>query len=170
MIRGREKLPVFGSWTNLCSIGTIQPGTSGSCSTTDAAAVSGKYLSLIIAKGDSSDGTQLQSIVKAFYTGEAGTPPPVSNDIVTLKHAIYFSGAKKLWIRASSDASPAGSANITATITDANGIEQSLGKIGWKSSKGFYQQVFLNMATAPSSITLSSDQGGSVSGGIQIRN
>ncbi|MEE9493216.1 MAG: ELWxxDGT repeat protein [Gammaproteobacteria bacterium] len=166
-VRGRQKVPVFGSWTTLCSIGTIQPGTTGNCSTTDAAAVSGSYLSLIVARADSSDGTNLESIVKAFYKGEAGTPPPVENDVVTLKNAIYFTGSKKLWIRATSDASPAGSANITAKI---DGVEQDLGKIGWKASKNFYQQVFFDIETAPSLITLSSDQGGVVSGNVQIKN
>ncbi|MEE9493212.1 MAG: SdrD B-like domain-containing protein [Gammaproteobacteria bacterium] len=170
-IRGREKVPVFGSWTALCSIGTIQPGATGSCSTSDAAAVSGNYLSLIIASADASDGTRLESIVKAFYKGEAGTPPPVGNDVVTLKNAIYFTGTKKLWIRATSDASPAGAATITARIT-VDGVERAgaLGKIGWKAGKGFYQQVFFDIVSAPSSITLSSDQGGTVSGSIQVRN
>ncbi|MEE9493196.1 MAG: ELWxxDGT repeat protein [Gammaproteobacteria bacterium] len=166
-IRGRQKVPVFGSWTTLCSIGTIQPGTTGSCSTSDAA-VSGNYKSLIVARASSSDGVNLESIVPAFYKGEAGTPPPAGNDVVTLKNAIYFTGSKKLWIRAQSDASPAGSAIIKASVI-VNGVEQDLGTIGWKADKGFYQQVFFDIATVPSSITLSSDQGGSVSGGVQVK-
>ncbi|MEE9494228.1 MAG: SdrD B-like domain-containing protein [Gammaproteobacteria bacterium] len=166
IVRGRQKVPVFGDWATLCSIGTIQPGTTGSCSTTDAAAVSGNYLSLIVAKAASNDGTNLENIVKVFYTGEADTPPVA--DTITLKNAIYFSATKKLWIRAQSDANPAGSANITATVK-INGVETALGRIGWKVNKGFYQQVFFDIDTAPDEITLSSDQGGTVTSAIEVR-
>ncbi|MEE9494727.1 MAG: SdrD B-like domain-containing protein [Gammaproteobacteria bacterium] len=88
-------------------------------------------------------------------------------DALTLVKAIYFSANKKLWIRAQSDR-PAGTAGITASMI-VNGSEHSVGTIGWKANKGFYQQVFFNIANTPTAITLTSDQGGTITGTVEVR-
>ena len=70
-ITGRQKLPSLGNWKALCSIGMIQPGATGTCSTTDTATAE-TYKALIVARGMSA-GDIIEASNQAFYFGQ--TPP-----------------------------------------------------------------------------------------------
>lgn len=67
-------------------------------------------------------------------------------------------GQDTLWIRASSTATPAGSSNITAYYL-SDGKEVLLGNLGWKATKGFYQQKFKGLTCTPETIVLYSEAG-----------
>ncbi len=165
IITGRQKYPIFGQWGTLCSIGSIQPGTTGRCEIADNN-VTKKYIALVKASSQTANGKQLQQSLKVFYRGESN--PPAAATRITLKNAIYFRATEKLWIRAQSSARPRGSDTLTATV-QIQGVKHDLGAIRWKAGKGFYQQVFLNIKTRPTSITLSNDQGVSVTSRVIIR-
>ena len=92
---------------------------------------------------------------------DAGMVPDdiASADTLTIVKAIYFSAENKLWVRASSDAEPQGSAYLSASV-EANGVTTDLGQVDWKADKGFYQTNFKDLAQTPSSITIISDLGG----------
>ncbi|MEE9492661.1 MAG: SdrD B-like domain-containing protein [Gammaproteobacteria bacterium] len=96
---------------------------------------------------------------------DAGMVPTV--DTIAISKAIYFTNTNRLWIRASSTALPAGSANLTAIIV-INGIETEIGSVGWKAFKPAYQQLFRNIAQ-PDSMILRSGQGAMVTGAVEIR-
>ncbi len=165
-INGRQKSPYFGDWGTLCSIGTIQPGAVSSCNSTSNAVV-GTYKILTVAKATSNGMNLDDELAQAFYKGEAA---PVTDNVI-LKNVLYYTSENKLWIRAESDASPTGSANISAKIV-TNGVEKDLvGGIGWKAGPGYYQQVFFFDVgtTPPDSIILNSDKGGSVTGSVELR-
>ncbi|MEE9493956.1 MAG: CRTAC1 family protein [Gammaproteobacteria bacterium] len=68
IVSGREKLPVFGSWEELCTISAVAVGESASCQSEAASvAVEGHYLSLNKAATVTGDFSVLE---KAFYQGQ----------------------------------------------------------------------------------------------------
>ncbi|WP_345424451.1 SdrD B-like domain-containing protein [Halioxenophilus aromaticivorans] len=89
-------------------------------------------------------------------------------DNLSVVNAIYFSASKRLWVRAESDTQPVGSASITASVT-INGATSSLGAVGWKADKGFYQNNFRDVDQLPSLVTLASDKGGLVRVAVEVR-
>ncbi|MEE9343211.1 MAG: hypothetical protein V3V12_06245 [Gammaproteobacteria bacterium] len=70
VIRGRQKLPALGNWESLCTIASIQPGTTGNCTTTSTA-ISGIYKALIVART-----ANVESTADVFYRGQATTMTP----------------------------------------------------------------------------------------------
>ncbi|MEE9492228.1 MAG: hypothetical protein V3W04_02455 [Gammaproteobacteria bacterium] len=69
VIRGRQKLPALGSWSTLCSIGSIQPNETGSCTTTSTA-VQGTYKVLVTVSGLDSNGDSIELSEQVFYQGQ----------------------------------------------------------------------------------------------------
>ena len=86
--------------------------------------------------------------------------PGTTTDQVDADSAMYFTAEQKLWVRAYSDATPAGSAELTASAMEG-GNTISLGELSWQPSKTAYQKTFFNIATAPSTVTVGSSLGGS---------
>ncbi len=101
---------------------------------------------------------------------DAGMVPDkaVPAEALTIQKAIYYSATKTLWIRAQSDSKPAGKAVITASAK-IGGVNKVLGQVPWKSAVGYYQKQFSNVASAPRSIKLVSDQGGVVTASVTIK-
>jgi hypothetical protein len=97
---------------------------------------------------------------------QGGNPGAV--DTLKVVNAIHFTTTNKLWIRATSDASPAGSATLTARAV-IDGVDTVLGTVAWKPAKGFYQQVFTSITGEVSSVTLQSDKGGRITGPVSVR-
>ena len=101
---------------------------------------------------------------------DAGMVPDdiASADTLTIVKAIYFSAENKLWVRASSDAEPQGSAYLSASV-EANGVTTDLGQVDWKADKGFYQTNFRDLSQVSSTITVMSDLGGEVTANVEVR-
>ncbi|MEE9491834.1 MAG: Calx-beta domain-containing protein [Gammaproteobacteria bacterium] len=83
-----------------------------------------------------------------------------NSDQLNVSRAVYFTADKQLWVRVTSDAQPAGSANITVKSV-TNGVTKTLGTLNWRAGKGFYQKTFKNVNVKPNKIKLSSSKGGS---------
>ncbi|MEE9343214.1 MAG: hypothetical protein V3V12_06260 [Gammaproteobacteria bacterium] len=66
----RQKLPTLGAWETACSIGTIEAGQSGSCEASGQIQ-EGNNLALVTARGNTADGTSVETSRKAFYLGTA---------------------------------------------------------------------------------------------------
>jgi len=113
---------------------------------------------------DMSQGWKRLAVDAGLVPDDTGTPP----DTLTVVRAIYFSETNQLWVRAESDAMPEGSALITASVT-ADGTTTSLGPIGWKEVQGYYQRRFKNLQQTPSSVSLTSEAGGSVTADVEVR-
>jgi hypothetical protein len=73
-ITGKQKLPSVGSWQSLCSIAAIQPGATGTCSTTETA-ISEIYKALIVARGTGA-GNTVEDSSQAFYFGQTAVSDP----------------------------------------------------------------------------------------------
>lgn len=96
-------------------------------------------------------------------SGNACTAP----DTISVFSAIYFVEQQQLWVRATSDA-PAGTADISAEVL-VNGQPQTLGSVGWKADKGYYQQLFRNVTQVPEMLILRTSSGSEINSGIDVQ-
>ncbi|BFM06373.1 SdrD B-like domain-containing protein [Halioxenophilus aromaticivorans] len=102
-------------------------------------------------------------------SGGGGSQNCGSTETLEITNAIYFTSTNRLWIKASSDATPDGSSMISATVV-SNGVESNLGTVGWKSNRSAYQQVFRNINQIPQSVVIKSDSGATATSSVRIRN
>ncbi|MEE9494246.1 MAG: hypothetical protein V3W04_12800, partial [Gammaproteobacteria bacterium] len=71
----------------------------------------------------------------------------------------YTPSTDKLWVKATSDHTPLGTAILTAVAT-TNGVDTTLGTLPWRAGKSVYQKNFSGVATEPDCVTVSSNFGG----------
>ncbi|MEE9493662.1 MAG: Calx-beta domain-containing protein, partial [Gammaproteobacteria bacterium] len=82
-----------------------------------------------------------------------------AGDTVDLKFAIYTASQDKLWVKATSDHTPLGTATLTA-VAMTNGVDTTLGTLPWNASKSAYQKNFGGVTTEPDCVTVTSNFGG----------
>ncbi len=126
----------------------------------------------------------LQSPASAqVFLGPNAVSMPMSFDLNTLKscsssaaadtlsvvQVIYFTADKTLWIRADSDATPAGSSVITAAVLAADGTPTTLGQVGWNAGKKYYQQNFNTSGKTPAFVVLASEAGGTATARVSTQ-
>ncbi|MEE9491764.1 MAG: choice-of-anchor D domain-containing protein [Gammaproteobacteria bacterium] len=106
--------------------------------------------------------------VTAPVEGGGGGSSTGSADTLSVVRAIYFSADNRIWIKADSDVSPAGSSSITATIING-GVETVLGQVQWNAGKNAYQQTFKNISAIPDKVKLESNLGGTITGSVDVQ-
>lgn len=99
---------------------------------------------------------------------DGSTPTDPTSGSLTVDKAIYFESDDRLWVRADSDATPQGSANIEATLVYGSS-EVPLGAVGWKSAVGHYQHQFNNVTPTPDSIIITNDGGDSATADVVVQ-
>ena len=104
-----------------------------------------------VVNADLADGEGIATIQDDDFAGDT--------DTVNVLSGVYTPSTNKLWVKATSDHIPPGSATLTAVAT-TNGIDTPLGTLLWKANKNAYQKSFKNISTEPDCVTVTSDFGG----------
>jgi len=80
-------------------------------------------------------------------------------DNVEVLRAVYTASTQSIWVRATSDVEPAGSAQLLASAR--TGVDtQDLGLLTWNATASAYQKTFTGLTVAPDCITVASASGG----------